>query len=144
MENVIAAVVGLLGVTAGALLQYWLSRRMAHESQHSEQVLRAYADYLLAVAGVVQSQRHKDNHGLREGLRLLTDAKMRIVVYGEPKVVTALAAFSRLGGALTTPEQRGAFTSIIQAMRGNDVSRGSAIAEADIMQVIFDSQEEPR
>lgn len=140
MENLVAAVVGLLGVTAGALLQYWLSRRTMLESRQTEQVSIAYADYLLGVAGVAQAQRHKDNTGLRESLRQLTDAKTRIAVYGDSQVIATMAAFERLGPVLATPEQRKAFVSIINAMRRNRGNHSALISDQDILQVIFGAE----
>ena len=104
MENLVAALVGLCGVTAGALLQYRLSRPTMLESRQSEQVTRAYSDYLLGVAGVTRAQRHKDNSGLRDSLRPLADAKTRTAVYGDSQVIAAMASSERLGPALVTSE----------------------------------------
>ncbi|MGP0068860.1 MAG: hypothetical protein ACLQGP_35330 [Isosphaeraceae bacterium] len=124
-------------VTAGALLQFWLSRRMMVESRQSEQVSRAYADYLLGVAGVAQSQHQNDGAGIREGFRQLTDVKIRVAVYGDSRVITAMATFERLGARLATPEQQKAFVSIIEAMRKTGANQDESIAERDVHRVIF-------
>lgn len=134
MESVVAAAVGVLGVVGGAILQYWLSHRTSLVSRRSEQVTRAYADFLLGVAGVVQAQRHKDPNALREGLKQVTDAKVRLAVYGEPQVIHAVASFDRLGGRIESTEEKQAFVSIVLAMRGNGES---PIAQDDLMAVIF-------
>jgi hypothetical protein len=141
MENLVAAAVGLIGVTVGSLLHYSLSRRSMLESRQSEQVSRAYSDYLLGVAGVAQAQRHKDDAGLRESLRQLADAKTRIAVHGESQVIAIMAAFERLGPALATSEQRRAFVSIIHAMRKNGANHFASISDRDILRVIFGDEE---
>ena len=141
MENLVAALVGLFGVTAGALLQYWLSRRTIRESRQSEQVSRAYADYLLGVAGVAQAQRHNDNAGLRESLRQLADAKTRIAEHGDSQVLAAMATSGRLGPALVSSEQKRAFVSIIHAMRRDGANHAASISDRDILRVIFGGDE---
>ena len=137
MESLVTAVTGLVGVTAGALLQYWLSRRTMLESRQSEQVSKAYSDYLMGVAGVAQAQRHNDNTRLHESLRQLADAKTRIAVHGDSQVITSMAAFERLGPALATPEQRRAFVSIINAMRRNGANHAASTSDQDILRIIF-------
>jgi hypothetical protein len=141
MDNFVAAVVGLIGVSAGALLQYWLSRRAMCEFRQSEQVGKAYSDYLQSVAGVTQAQRNKDNSGLRDCLRQLTEAKTRIAVYGNSDVMEKLATFERLGAALSTSEQRSAFISIIRAMRRTEANGAAEVVDRDVMLVIFGEDE---
>ncbi len=141
MENLVAAVVGLIGVTAGALLQFWLSRRAMVESRQSELVTRAYSDYLLGVAGVAQAQRLNVNTDLHESLRQVTDAKVRIAVYGDSQVIATMASFERLGPKLITPDQKRAFVSIIYAMRGNRVNHPTIISHNDILRLIFGDEE---
>jgi hypothetical protein len=124
--NLVPALVGLFGATAGALLQYWLSRRTMRESRQSEQVSRAYSDYLLGVAGVAQAQRHNDDTGMRASLRQVADAKTRIAAHGDSEVIATMATFERLGAKLATSEQKRAFVSIIHAMRSNGASKHKA------------------
>ena len=141
MENLVAALVGVFGVTAGALLQYWLSRRTIRESRYSEQVSRAYADYLLGVAGVAQAQRHNDNAGLRDRLRQVADAKTRIAVHGDSHAaLAAMATFERIGPALVSSEQKTAFVSIIHAMRRDGANRVASVSDGDILRVIFGNE----
>ncbi len=141
MENLVAALVGLFGVTAGALLQYWLSRRTIRESRQSEQVSRAYADYLLGVGGVTHAQRQNDKAGVRENLRQLVDAKTQIAVHGDSQVLAAMATFERLGPASVSSEQKNAFVSIIHAMRKDGANPTASVADRDIPMVIFGSED---
>lgn len=114
------AVLPVLGVAVGAVLQHWLSR--SAENRKQLQALRrdAYVDYLRAATKVA---RAKDQAELWEAKTLLTDAKTRIAVYGEAVVVAALANSEAVGRPLSSPEARMPFLALIASMREVDVAK---------------------
>ncbi len=66
----------------------------------------------------------------------LADAKCRIVLYGEPVVIDAIAAFTRGGNVLNTKEQMDLFVTVVQVMRHSNGSK-VRVAAADIVSILF-------
>jgi hypothetical protein len=108
------ALVPVVSVLVGAILQYWFSR--AAESRKELRALRRQAsvDYLRSVTAVAQAQ---DGQERRDALVPLTDAKTRIAVYGARNVVAALARFEKAGPRLHDEKGMAAFVELASAMR---------------------------
>lgn len=112
------ALVSVLGVIVGAILQYLFTRHLEGQRHHRERRAQAYADYLKAVSEQAQlgSQLHPEAHDIDARA---ADAKCRICLYGPLEVVQAFADFERIGAIMTTPEQAEAFTKMVAAMRAD-------------------------
>jgi hypothetical protein len=110
------AILPLIGVAVGALLQHWLSR--GTESRKQLELLRgqAYVDYLRAVAKAAHASSHDER---AEVLALAADAKSRIAVYGTAAVVHALASFEHAGPALDNPRSIDCFLALVADMRSS-------------------------
>lgn len=113
------ALLSFIGVVVGAGLQYIFTRVLEVRRHHRELRTLAYADYVRSVAEVrhllVQPQASKE----REILARLTDAKVRVCLYGSQIAVLKLAEFERLGGQTSSEQQQIAFVDVLIAMRGD-------------------------
>lgn len=109
------ALLPLLGVALGALLQYWLSR--GAEARKQLELLRsqAHVDFLRAIAQAAHARSADDQ---RSAVAQATDAKARIAVYSTATVVRALASFEEAGPALDNPHSKDRFLALVSAMRG--------------------------
>jgi hypothetical protein len=89
VDTLLTALAGIAGVFVGAGVQYWAGKSLEQRKHFQELRSRAYVDFLTAVATIAQSR------GTHAGARTaLTDAKVRITVYGTAAVVQALASFA--------------------------------------------------
>ena len=131
-----SAVVSLIGLVVGAVLQFLFTRYLDNKKHQRDLRAKAYADYLQCVSEHANLGHQK---GSTEGRQLgakTADAKCRISLYGAPSVISAFAAFERLGAAMNTQEQCGAFTEMVAAMR-EDTLGSSSVAQADLEAVLL-------
>ena len=126
-QTVLLALLPLAGVILGAFLQ------STRESKNQKKALKikAYTDYLQAAATL--SSKDQSKHV--DARVLLTDAKIRIAIYGSKEVITNIAAFDRMGSFLTNADGMNAFMKITSAMRAEDTK--DEIEKADMAQLIF-------
>lgn len=115
--DVLVMVLPLLGGLAGMALQFAFSRLGESHKQLQERQHSAYVDYLRAIA---QSSHLRSDQDLRDASLLAAEAKSRIAVYGEKKVVMALAKFERNGPVLDNPGSVAAFLELAASMRVGD------------------------
>lgn len=129
------AIISVVSVIVGAVLQYFFTRHLDGEQHHRERRSQAYADYLKAACEQAQlgNQLYPEAH---EVLARAADAKCRICLYGPLAVVSAFAEFERLGPTMETPAQRDAFTRMVAAMRSDSGGRGVP-APADIQLILL-------
>ena len=133
------ALIGIVGVLVGAIIQYSLTKR-AEQTKHLRELrTSAYVDFIRAVAGIATSGKHNDAARQLEYTILLADAKARIAIYGDTRVVAAAAQFFRGTSALHTPEEMDAFLKIVAAMRSSAAGK-LALPEADLSQLLFSRQ----
>lgn len=137
VSTIVAALAGLSGIALGATLQYFLTRSLEDRREQRELRSRAYLDLLRGMTELASARRVGDTTGEAEALRLLTDAKVRIAVYGSPAVVQALARFVGEGENLALSPARAAFTSLAAAMRTDAGKRQSAIAANEVTLVLI-------
>lgn len=130
MSNWAIAVLPLVGVVIGAVLQFYLSRTTERENRVELLQAEAYSDYLRAVSAAAHARSDDDVAAAR---RAAADAKAQIAVYGSASVVGALAGFENAGAAIVNESSRSAFTSLVLAMR----PAKSRVAEEDIRLVLM-------
>lgn len=124
-----AAVLSLLGVVVGVLLQYWTSR--SAETRKQLQLLRSqsYVDYLRAVTKAAHAVSADAGRLARAEA---ADAKARMCVYGTSRAISALARFEEAGPVLDTPSSKGVFAALVIAMRDGD-----SPSQAELELVLF-------
>jgi hypothetical protein len=121
----------LAGVVLGAFLQSFLQVKRERVSQKQNLKIKAYTDYLQAASILSNGDPTKRV----EAKVLLTDARLRILIYGSLKVIESIATFDRTGSNLDTPEGMKTFLPIISAMRED--GSGDEIKKEDLTQILF-------
>lgn len=126
--NAWTALLPLIGLVVGAVLQFWFSR--AAESRKQLQLLQSqsYVDYLKAVTKAAHA---KSPDAIRSAQADAADAKARLAVYAPTNVIAALARFEETGAVLDNPQAYAAFVALVGAMR-----QGKARSE-DLKLVLF-------
>ena len=76
-ETWLVAILPLMGVVIGAILQFWLSRAAERDKHAADRRSQAYADYLRAVAAAAHLGSDED---WRDAHRDIADAKARMAV----------------------------------------------------------------
>ena len=115
--EVLTAIIGITGVLVGAVTQYIFTRATESMKHYQELKSHAYTDFIKAFSGLAISQK---NHSDDEKYKIqLTDAKVRISVYGSKQVIQSMADFLRDYSALNSQEAMDAFTNLIQKIRGD-------------------------
>lgn len=137
MTTAITALLSILGVLAGALLQNHLGRQSQHERHLLESRNAAYIDFLEAVSLVVAAQRLGNKQREVEQLARLTHAKARICIFGEEHVVRRLAAFWEAGATLETEQEILAFTRFCMDIRKSVGIKDKEFLHSQVSQLLF-------
>src|ERR1700682_1245969 len=111
------ALIGICGVAFGALAQFYFGQISERRKHFRELRSQAYVAFVSAVAAITHAQRAGDSPKERCALEALTDAKVRIAVYGAKGVVRSLARFSLGNESLASQSGAQAFLVILHAMR---------------------------
>lgn len=131
-----SAVLSLVGLVVGALLQFLFTRHLEGRRHHRDVRAKAYADYLQCVSDHANlGHQRQSSEGRQLGART-ADAKCRISLYGASEVVSSFAEFERLGAAMGTDAQCRAFTRMVLAMRKDSLG-GAPVSEGDLEIVLL-------
>jgi hypothetical protein len=118
-ENLIAIL-----ATAVAVGGYFLNARFDRNARAEQRRQDAYSDYLRGVAGCAIYERSMSEDASRaafqSSLATVVDAKSRILVFGERKVVDALKRYCELGQSLFTNDEKDAYVKLVDSMRKED------------------------
>lgn len=125
------AVVSLIGLVVGAVLQFLFTRYLDNKKHLRDLRAKSYADYLQCVSEQANFGHQRSSTEGRQLGAKTADAKCRISLYGAPAVISAFAKFERLGATMNTREQCGAFTDMVAVMRQDTLGSGS-VAQADL------------
>ena len=129
--TILLALLPLAGGIVGAFVQSFLHSRREQSNQQQTLKIKAYTDFLQAAAALSGKDGSKHN----EARTLLTDARLRILIYGSQEVISNIAIFDRTGSRANTPEGRNTFLPIISSMRSED-SKGK-IKKEDMLRILF-------
>jgi hypothetical protein len=130
------AIFSIIGLILGASLQYFFTRHLDNQKHRRETRTTAYTDYLKCVSEQANLGKQRQSHEGRELGAKTADAKCRICLYGSSSAVETFAEFERLGAAMNTPEQCGAFTRMVAVMRKDSVG-GRHIDLGDLEAVLL-------
>ena len=133
---IITAILPLVGLVIGAVLQFLFTRYLDAKKQQRELRAKAYADYLQCVSEHANLGHQRQTTEGRQLAAKTADAKCRISLYGASAVISAFARFERLGATMQTKEQCLAFTDMVAAMR-NDAMGNSSVIHADLEAVLL-------
>lgn len=130
-------VTAVVGLVVGAALQYYSARSLERRRQFEDKRSKAYTDFVEATAALGVGQQIGERDRITTALTNLTDAKIRIFLYGSTRVVESLAEFCRTDQRLDTPIASQTFISLLRKMRGDTAERRSKmITEHDIFSII--------
>ncbi len=137
--KLIVAIIGLIGVGASALIQFFLGRRAEKSKKILEIRTQAYLDFINIISEIASSAKHRDKRTL-EQLQKLTQAKSRIALIGSAEVVLEMRKFFSGTNFLITDESFLAFSMLISAMR-KDLTKSDSIEIGVLRDVIFGTRE---
>lgn len=140
IQPLIYAILPILGYVIGATLQYLFSR--ASEERKYQQNLRtqAYVDFIRYTALLGKAQQWQNKDKAQELGSQIAQTKLRICVYGQKKVVEAIANFHRKGATINTREGFKAFVDIIQIMRKCCLGKNQGITDDMIHKAAFSEE----
>ncbi len=133
--KVVVALMGLGGVCASALVQYYLGRQSEKNKKVVEIRSQAYLDLVNVVSEIASSAKHDEQRNL-EQLQKLTQAKSRVVLIGSDNVVKELHGFFTEFGVLNSEKSFDAFSKIVAEMR-IDLSGKSTLASNILAESLF-------
>ncbi len=135
--NIVTALVGVLGVLLGALVQYLFGQRVELARHYQGLRTASYVDFIKSIAGIAMAQKMKSPERELEFSIMMVDAKSRIGIYGSEPVVAATAEFFRRHGALTSALAFSSFLAIVAPMRSETPGGETAISTANLSQLLF-------
>jgi hypothetical protein len=138
LPTVITALLSILGVVVGVVLQNHLAKENNEQKQLLESRNNAYVDFLEAVSLVVAAQRIGKKERELEELAKLTNAKARICIFGEESVIRRLAAFWAAGASLETETEILAFTRFCLDIRKSLGLKDKEFLSGEVSQLLFD------
>ncbi|MCG7531070.1 hypothetical protein MHM98_06865 [Psychrobium sp. MM17-31] len=133
--KIIVALIGLTGVGASTLIQYYLGRRNEKTKKAIDIRAQAYLDLVNTVSEIASSAKHDEKRNL-EQLQQLTQAKTRVVLIGSDDVVNEIHQFFTNYGALNTEGSFNAFSNIVAAMR-SDLSGNNNLSSRVLSEALF-------
>ena len=131
-----STIYSLLGLVVGAVLQFYFTRHLDSKKHQRELRSNAYADYLQCVSEHANMAFQKNSPEGRQLGAKTADAKARISLYAAPVVISAFAAFERMGATMNTDEQCNSFIEMVAAMRQDSLG-GSSVMNADLQAVVL-------
>lgn len=134
---IIVAFVGILGILAGASLQFYFGKRIETSKQFKLLQTQAYVDFLKGVAGVAKAQEFGDKEKELEYVILVADSKTRISVYGSPTVAKKLAEFFREYSETISENGAKSYAKLIQEMREDSVDFNEKLSAKEIEYILF-------
>ena len=137
MYAILPIIGAVVGVVIGGTLEH-LSLRYSEERKHQQNLrTQAYVDFFRGVVKLKFAQGSNDKNKVQEFLALLTDAKVRISIYGSKEVINAIAEFERAGAEFDTKKGKGLFVNIDHAIRKDTFPKDQQISTNDISQLLF-------
>jgi len=134
--KLIVALIGITGVAASALIQYYLGRESEKNKKAVEIRSQAYLDFVNIVSEIASSAKHNKQRDL-EQLKNLNKAKSRVVLIGSNEVVEEVHNFfTKHDGLLNSENSFNAFSRIVSAMR-SDLSDEKSLANNILIESLF-------
>jgi hypothetical protein len=133
---IIVAIVGILGVVAGATLQaslqFFFGRRIEMSKQFKLLQTQAYVDFVKGWAGMGRAQFFEDKEKEIEYTILTAETRARISIYGSQRVVKKLAEFFREHNETVSEQGGKAFAELISIMREESISINDLVTKDEI------------
>jgi hypothetical protein len=137
MTPLIAALLSLCSALIVAVLSHLLSTRRQQRDELAELRLKAYTDFINSASRLISARRLGKTNDALDDLALLNDAKTRICVRAEPRIVRALANFWEEGGTLEKEGEVLAFTRFCMQIRASVGGKPDDLGDLDISNTLF-------
>lgn len=133
----IASTLSLLSAVLVAVLSHIFSSHRKRRDELAEMRLKAYTDFINAASRLVSARRSGRTEDALDELTALNDAKTRICVCAEAKVVEALIEFWNAGGTLEGEHEVVAFTRFCRYIRESVGNNPNDIIDLPISNALF-------
>lgn len=140
MSAIVVALSSLVGGVLGVLLTHVFSIKRKQRDELAEFRLKAYVDFINAASRLVSARRVGRTADEIEELAALNDAKIRICICADPKVVEALVKFWKYGGTLEREREILAFTRLCLQIRESLGNSRNDIVHMEISNTLFKLQ----
>ncbi len=135
--EILTAIIGILGVFIGVVFQFFFGKKTNTHQHALEREAKAYSDFIKGVVLYGSINKYKDIER-QEAYKIYLDAKIRICLYGNKKVITSLSRFIELGSVIGNKEQRVSFIEIIKSMRRRVKNQFGSITDEEIGNIVLD------
>jgi len=135
--SIVVAIVGILGIVVGALLQFVFGKRIEASKQFKLLQTQAYVDFIKGLTGIGRAQFFGNKEKEIEYTILTAEARARISIYGSEKVIKNLAGLFREHNGIISEEEMEAFAELIQIMREESISKTNFVTKNEIKDVLF-------
>jgi len=133
----IASILSLLSAVLVAVLSHFFSSYRQRRDELAEMRLKAYTDFINAASRLVSARRSGRTEDALDDLAALNDAKTRICVCAEAKVVEALIEFWNAGGTLEGEHEVVAFTRLCRYIRESVGNKRYDLRDLPISKTLF-------
>jgi len=137
MEETLKIVLPMVGVVAGAVMQYLFQIRRETTKTYETQKTEAYLNYVRETCRAAVFNKQKTQPSYVEAVAALVDAKARVAMFGSEKVLSAVTAFTGGGGSFMTKEQCDRFTAVIQSMRADLAPKERPVIDRHVEALLF-------
>jgi len=137
VSPVITIILSLLSSILAAFLTHYLTLRRKKYDELSEFRINAYVDFINAVTKLVTARRKGNIEDQVNELAALNDAKTRICICAETKIVKELKEFWEYGGTLERECEVQAFTRLCLHIRESLGNKKYDIHNLHISNILF-------
>jgi HKD family nuclease len=137
---IIVAIVGISGVVAGAMLQaslqFFFGKRIELSKQFKLLQTQAYVDFIKGWTGSGRAISFGDKEKEIEYTILMSEARVRIAVYGSEKVVKKLSEFIREYNENYSEKGQESFADLVKIMREDNIQKVEIITKDETSMIL--------
>jgi len=135
--KIVIAIIGFSGVCIGAILQYIFTKYADERRHYRELKTKAYMDLIQGFSLLNSSILSKNEELQTSASRILTDAKMRIAIYGSKNVLRSLSKFWRFQEVGDSDGMRLSLINSINEMRREICSAWEGDLSKEVESMLF-------
>jgi hypothetical protein len=133
LPNVLGGLVGAGALVVGVVLTARYTKNLEASKRREELASQAFSDFWRAMA---KSAFARDDNERAIALSTATEAKARIVTYGDASLVENLLRFEANGSNGADPACQAAIVAMAQGLRSTADARG-ILADEDVRRTLF-------
>jgi hypothetical protein len=140
--NDFAPLSGVIGALLGAGATYLLTLRTESKKNYSRLRSDAYIDFIKSTSGLAIAQKLHNSGKASECSEQITDAKVRIAIYGSRAVAEALAEFFRDHSVINSQKAIASFIHVVDLMRAETPGGKEKLSQSAFELLLFGKAEE--